>query len=151
MTSMNLYSKEQIDDKIPPTTGASVGDVLTVGSSGTEWSTPSGGGITAHRYSTFGELVTDYMAHQDGILNSVYKQDVVMVVAFKMIKDGNNAKVAYFQYDSTNLIVARPDTSITPSSTATSITMTRFLRDLSSNTTSTGTETLYISQLVYYY
>ena len=46
MTSMNLYSKEQIDDKIPPTTGASVGDVLTVGSSGTEWSTPSGGGIT---------------------------------------------------------------------------------------------------------
>ena len=41
MTSMNLYSKEQIDDKIPPTTGASVGDVLTVGSSGTEWSTPS--------------------------------------------------------------------------------------------------------------
>lgn len=44
MATVNFYSKEQIDEKIPDTAGASQGDVLTVGASGTEWATPSGGG-----------------------------------------------------------------------------------------------------------
>lgn len=41
MASIKIYSKEQVDAKVPDTTGASVGDVLTVGSSGNQWTTPS--------------------------------------------------------------------------------------------------------------
>lgn len=41
MATVNFYSKEQIDEKIPDTTGASQGDVLTIGASGTEWATPA--------------------------------------------------------------------------------------------------------------
>ena len=67
MATVNFYSKEQIDEKIPDTAGASQGDVLTIGASGTEWATPSGG-MTAHTYTTVGEFSADYIAHPNAIL-----------------------------------------------------------------------------------
>ena len=63
MTSINVYSKEQIDTKVPPTTGASVGDVLTVGSSGVEWATPSGGSEWEELDKT--NLPTDFKAYDE--------------------------------------------------------------------------------------
>lgn len=39
-------------NEVPSTTGASQGDVLTVGSSGAEWKTPSGGGSGVPDYTT---------------------------------------------------------------------------------------------------
>lgn len=49
MPSVDFYTKQQTDallpssdELVPSTSGASTGDVLTVGSSGAEWSTPTG-------------------------------------------------------------------------------------------------------------
>lgn len=69
MTNINIYSKEQIDAKIPSTTGASSGDVLTFNGSSTEWAPASGGsGMARHTYNNAGELVTDIIAHPHGFL-----------------------------------------------------------------------------------
>ena len=62
----NLPSSSQL---VPLTTGASVGDVLAVGSSGTEWVTPSSGGLTEHTYSTWTELFND--VNSDNGINSI--------------------------------------------------------------------------------
>ena len=44
MASIDLYTKQQIDAKLPDTSGASSGDVLTFNGTNTEWAAPSGGG-----------------------------------------------------------------------------------------------------------
>lgn len=70
MTNLNIYSKEQIDVKIPDNTSASVGDVLAKGTNGNEWITPSGGGsgITAHTYSYQDDMELDIIQHPLAII-----------------------------------------------------------------------------------
>ena len=46
MASIDLYTKQQIDAKIPSTSGASSGDVLTFNGSATVWAAPGGGGAS---------------------------------------------------------------------------------------------------------
>ena len=68
MTTVPFYDKDQVDsllggkadttdlpssnELVPDTTGASQGDVLTVGASGAEWAAPSGGGPTVTQITT---------------------------------------------------------------------------------------------------
>ena len=143
MTTINVYSKEQTDvllgnkanttdlptssELVPDTTGASVGDVLTVGSSGTEWSTLSSGGITAHTYSNFGELATDLQAHPDGILiytgGILFGTDTVnKPVQFKIAGGGQcHIYAVEFSPGSTLLYIASQTWYFSTSSTLTSI------------------------------
>lgn len=55
---------------LPDPTSASAGDVLTLDSNkDAVWQAPSGGGgVTAHKYTTYGEMITDMTNHVDGIL-----------------------------------------------------------------------------------
>lgn len=69
MPSINMYTKEQVDAKVPPTTNASAGNVLTLDSNkDAVWQAPSGGGITAHSYATYGEMYADMHTHSYAIL-----------------------------------------------------------------------------------
>ena len=59
MTNLNIYSKEQIDAKIPATSSASNGDVLTFNGTSTEWAPASGGGgMSAHTFNDTASLKT---------------------------------------------------------------------------------------------
>ena len=44
MATIDIYSKAQMDAKLPPTTGASSGDVLTFDGTNTDWAAGGGGG-----------------------------------------------------------------------------------------------------------
>lgn len=44
MATIDIYSKAQIDAKLPPTTGAANGDVLTFDGTNTVWAAGGGGG-----------------------------------------------------------------------------------------------------------
>lgn len=52
--------------ELPDTTGASQGDVLSIGSSGLEWATPSGGGSSSFTLTKVG-TVTDYLPTTGGL------------------------------------------------------------------------------------
>ena len=43
MTTLDIYSKQQVDAMIPDNSAASIGDVLAKGANGNEWITPSSG------------------------------------------------------------------------------------------------------------
>lgn len=97
MASIDLYTKQQIDAKLPDTTGAATGDVLTFNGSGNAWTaipdqlpatgTASAGdiltldsnkdpawsaapssGMAAHTFTTFGEIYAAINAHRDAII-----------------------------------------------------------------------------------
>ena len=58
MTNVNFYSKEQIDAKVPDSSAASVGDVLTIGTGGThEWAA-GGGGLPDPTSASAGDVLT---------------------------------------------------------------------------------------------
>ena len=95
MTTLNIYSKEQIDEMIPPTDSASNGDVLTFNGTANVWASPGGGGG--------GYTPTD-MDLINGIFDRIkwYEND-----------DGNGfEKVAYYN-DSGTLTRVAPISGIT--------------------------------------
>lgn len=80
MPTVDIYSKQQVDALIagagglPDPTSASAGDVLTLDSNkDPAWVAPSGGGITKHTYSTFGEFITDYLNHPLAICKAMFE------------------------------------------------------------------------------
>lgn len=111
MASLKIYSKEQTDallqnkanasdlpaseQLVPTTSGASQGDVLTVGASGTEWSTPSAsGGMAPHTYTSWAEFVAAFTEHggiifYHNIPDQQYTSNIISGFA-NVLKSGNN-------------------------------------------------------------
>lgn len=83
MTSMNVYSKEQIDAKIPATTSAAAGDVLTLDSNKNAiWQAPSGGG---------GVTITEL--NSNNLISSIMSMDIGDKIIANQIGSGaNNGK-----------------------------------------------------------
>lgn len=156
MASIDLYTKQQIDAKIPDTTGASSGDVLTFNGSANVWAAPSGGaGVTAHTYASFGALVTDILAHPNGILKHDHSVSGLGLMDFNL---GTNAVTFLINYTtrdgSTGVMIGAGDSSsISNSSTATSINIDRTTAYAtgSGNTISTYTIAVSIATLTFYY
>ena len=68
MASIDLYTKQQIDAKIPDTSGASSGDVLTFNGSNNVWAAISAGGLSKITFDTWAELKTYILAHSDAVI-----------------------------------------------------------------------------------
>lgn len=72
MTTLNIYSKEQVDALIagagglPDPTSASAGDVLTLDSNkDPAWAAPGGGGMSAHTYTSWADFYNDLSSHKE--------------------------------------------------------------------------------------
>lgn len=82
MASIDLYTKQQIDAKIPDTSGASSGDVLTFNGSANVWAAASGGGKTPTILAaapTMSDLFNVSMEGSEWI--AVVKDDFDIIVA----------------------------------------------------------------------
>ena len=94
MATVNLYSKEQIDVKIPDNTSASVGDVLAKGADGNEWITPSSGGsIQKVAYTSWANLIGD-------IVNRTIKDgDIIFGEMIRVNRTNDIGTVASCDFD----------------------------------------------------
>lgn len=75
MASIDLYTKQQVDALIasagglPDPTSASVGDVLTLDSNkDPAWTAAASGGMTAHTYTSFDDMMADLVSHPEAIV-----------------------------------------------------------------------------------
>ena len=191
MTTVNVYSKEQIDTKygstvdtaptenstnlvtsggvfnaintaVPPTTSASVGDVLTVGNSGAEWSTPSGGSlITVTKTTGFSDCRTKIlslklndivMIHATGSNTSSQTNfetlNFIGYVSYKSTTSVSITGSGSGVYDSDNL---RPNmiTSLAFNSNSTQISITRIVTYVSGGTNGTLSNVDSITAITY--
>jgi len=159
MASIDLYTKQQIDAKIPSTSGASVGDVLTFNGTSTEWAAGGGGsgGVSAHTYASFGALVTDILAHPNGILTHDHSVSGLGLMSFRLDTNAVYFDIDYTVNDGSSgtgvMIGAGSSTIISNSSTATSISINRttVYATAGGNTVSTYTLSVGISTITYYY
>ena len=172
---MNVYSKEQIDSKfgssvdstptqnstnlvtsggvysaintaVPSTSGASVGDVLTVGSSGAEWSTPSGGGVTKTEIIDLTSLINaistanigDIIVSRHLQCGSIHYYNVEIKCVYKnqnnnetsrfigICGDSSDMRIVLWEYNPSNSNISCRYTTFTngqyPSTTSTTIT-----------------------------
>ena len=157
MASIDLYTKQQIDAKIPSTSGASSGDVLTFNGSANVWAAPGGGGsgISAHTYTTYGALITDILAHPSGLLAHDHSLNALSDLNFKLGTNAVDLHNSYIAKDgSTGLFISEDTTGdISDSSTATTATFNRttVYATGSGNTINTNSTVVDISKLIFYY
>lgn len=168
-STSDVMSQKAVTDNLPsssqlvPTLG-SAGQVLTVnsGGTGTEWITPSSGssGISAHSYTTMGELVTDIIAHPIGILQYIGSDNASSMLFNLSVRDTTTVKIneqSIFGYSSNGDVVDIYAGSAQYTKTSTSLVLTiyRFRKTITNTTITNGgssnQQNYPVSMLRYYY
>ena len=173
MPTVDFYSKSQMDTKlsnkadtsslptssqlVPSTSGASSGDVLTFDGSSVGWAAGGGGGsgITAHTYSTLGDMINDLISHPNAIVLVHCTADYDVHCICDIFDSGSNYRDIRWGYDfygATSVTrYVRNATITTTASSTIATTFYRYVIKSSTVTVTSSTPNISASDFTVYY